>query len=222
MLSVINTIFGKILSAQITSLASKHSIICRNQHGFRSHRSTFSAVLVLAQQVNKALNNNKLAVVVFLDIRKAFDSVNHNIMLTKLHDYGFRGRIHKLLKCYLSDRQQRVVIDGFVSSAESVVAGAPQGSVIGPSLFSLHVSDFPSVLLYSEALMYADDTALIFVGDPLNQIESEINKDLHRVNLCFERNHLNINTDKTKRMVFHSRKIHPEFCSFNLQLMSML
>lgn len=152
-LSVINTIFEKILSTQITSFASKHSIICRNQHGFRSHRSTSSAVLVLTQQVNKALSNNKLAVVVFLDIRKAFDSVNHSILLAKLYDYGFRGRIHKLLKCYLSDRQQRVVIDGFVSSAESVVAGIPQGSVIGPSLFSLYVNDFPSVLLYSEALM---------------------------------------------------------------------
>lgn len=78
--------------------------------------------MVLAlTQVNKALNSKKPAVVVFFDIRKAFDSVNHNVMLTKLHDYGFRGRIYQLLKCYVSDRQKRVVIDDIVSSTESVV-----------------------------------------------------------------------------------------------------
>lgn len=136
-LSVINTIFKKILSAKITSFASKHSIICPNQHDFQLHRSICAAVLVLIQQVKKALNNNSIAVVVFLDIGKDFDSVNHNILLTKLRDYGFRGKIHQLLKCYLSDRQQRVVMDGVVSSTQSVVSGVPKGSVIGPILFSL-------------------------------------------------------------------------------------
>lgn len=109
-------------------------------------------------------------------------------------------------------------MDGVVSSTQSIVSGVPQGSVIGPTLFSLYVNDFPSFLLYSEALMYADDTALIFVGDSLSDIEGNINEELQRVHLWFRRNHLNINTAKTKYMVFHSRRKQLDYARFNLFL----
>lgn len=180
-LSVINTIFEKILSSHIRKYISKYNIIGPSQHGFTPKRSTSIAVLVLSQILNTALHNNNIAVVVYLDIKKAFDTVNHAKLLSKLYNYGFRGRIHELLTSYLSDRRQRVTIRNFISDPQTVLTGVPQGSVLGPILFSLYINDFPSILEHSQALMYADDTALIFTGATIEEIQPKINHNLRSV-----------------------------------------
>lgn len=205
-LSVINTVFEKILCKRIKDFITKYSIFCHNQHGFRPNRSTSSAVLVLTQHLYRALHESKIAVVVYLDIKKAFDTVNHSILLYKLHQYGFRGKMSELFNSYLSNRKQCVVINDFVSTPRTVLTGVPQGSVLGPILFSLYVNDFPSILKYSEALMYADDTALIFVGDTIGELQDKINEELTRVLTWFTSNQLTINLMKSKYTVFHSKK----------------
>ncbi|MDD9361468.1 MAG: reverse transcriptase family protein, partial [Anaplasma sp.] len=148
----------------------------------------------------------KIAVVVYLDIKKAFDTVNHSILLNKLHQYGFRGKTSQLFSSYLSDRKQCVVINDFTSTPRTVLTGVPQGSVLGPILFSLYVNDFPSILKYSEALMYADDTALIFVGDTIGELQDKINEELTTVLAWFTSNQLTLNLKKSKYTVFHSKK----------------
>lgn len=205
-LSIINTIFEKILSSHIRKYISKYNIIGPSQHGFTPKRSTSTAVLVLSQILNTALHNNNIAVVVYLDIKKAFDAVNHAKLLSKLYNYGFRGRIHDLLTSYLSDRRQCVTIRNFISDPQTVLTGVPQGSVLGPILFSLYINDFPSILEHSQALMYADDTALIFTGATIEEIQPKINHDLRSVLAWFNNNYLSLNLDKTKYTIFHSRR----------------
>lgn len=217
--SVINTVFEKILSVHINKFISKYNILSPHQHGFRPQKSTSSAVFTLTHLLNTALQQNKIAVVAYLDIRKAFDTVDHHILLNKINNLGLRGKIHNLLRSYLSNRKQQVILKNYTSTSQTVLTGVPQGSVLGPMLFSLYINDFPATLRHSQALMYADDTALLFTGDSLLDIQDKINAELENVFKWFTSNELTLNLSKTKYTVFHSRKkkLNTETLDISLQ-----
>ncbi|MDD9361901.1 MAG: reverse transcriptase domain-containing protein, partial [Anaplasma sp.] len=123
-----------------------------------------------------------------------------------LHQYGFPGKTSELFNSYLSDRKQCVVINDFTSTLRTVLTGVPQGSVLGPIFLSLYVNNFPSFLTYSEALMYADDTVLIFVGDTTGELQDKINEEFTRVLTWFTSNQLTLKLNKSNYTVFHSKK----------------
>lgn len=126
-LSVVNTIFEKLIAFQLKTFLDVNHIICPQQHGFVSSRSTSTAVVTLSQLILSALHNHNVAVSVFIDIKKAFDTVSHSILLMKLEAYGVRSGALEFFKSYLSSRQQQVVLKQFKSAYQTVTCGVPQG-----------------------------------------------------------------------------------------------
>ena len=130
LLSNIIKIIEKLMHERLYSFLSKHKCICDRQFGFRSRHSTNHALLDLTEDIRDAMDNNKFAVGVFVDLQKAFDTVDHNILLKKLDHYGIRGVANNWFKSYLSNRKQFVIINGVNSDLQSMKFGVPQGSPV--------------------------------------------------------------------------------------------
>lgn len=216
-LSCINNLFEKLIAKRVMNFLEKFSILTENQHGFRNNHSSSTAVNAVTENVNQALNSSNIVVGIFLDIRKAFDSVNHTILLQKLERYGFRGSAINFFRSYLSDRKQYVQIADGKSSLKDVKMGVPQGSVLGPILFSLYINDFAHSLKHAKAVLYADDTALMISSKSCQEAEFLANQDLRNTLRWFKANKLELNIKKTKFILFASnRKVHPGLCNLNL------
>ena len=120
---------------RLSHFLEKNKILNRNQFGFRPNSSTENAVLKICDEISYAFNNKDTACTVFVDLRKAFDTINHQILLDKLHNCGVRGIAHNIFKSYLNNRRQYTIINCTPSSPKIISCGVPQGSVIGPLLF---------------------------------------------------------------------------------------
>ena len=144
---------------------------------------------------------------VFLDLKKAFDTVDHNILLSKLKLYGIRGSTHSWFKSYLSNRKQYVEYNNFKSDTKTITHGVPQGSILGPLLFIIYMNDFSrsSDLLFS--ILFADDTSVFIEGTNFENISKIFNAELEKVNMWLKANKLTINTKKTHYMMFHRTRI---------------
>jgi hypothetical protein len=137
----LSKVFEKVICARLYQHLNNHNILVNEQFGFRAQSSTEKATFILINEILEALNSKKLVGGIFCDLEKAFDSVNHDILLCKLEFYSIRGLFYNLLKSYLTDRYQRVLIGGVSSNHSSSSAwgkikhGVPQGSILGPLLF---------------------------------------------------------------------------------------
>ena len=140
---------------------------------------------------------------VFLDLKKAFDTVNRKILLDKLFIYGIRGNILKWFKSYLNERQQYVNFQGTESQMKCVTCGVPQGSIIGPLLFILYINDMDNVSKKIFPILFADDTTVLIEGNNLDVIITSLNSELDRINTWLKYNKLSLNVTKTHYMVFH-------------------
>ena len=148
---------------------------------------------------------------IFCDLTKAFDHVNHNILLSKLEFYGITGRANNLIKSYLSDRYQRVLIKNKYSKNcfsdwEKVKQGVPQGSILGPLFFLLHINDLPGIINdISKPTIFADDTNIIFTHSKLTDFKDEINLVIEKISKWFQANSLILNFIKTKLRTIHGK-----------------
>ena len=143
---------------------------------------------------------------VFIDLQKAFDTVDHNILLSKLHHYGIRGLPNQWFRSYLTNRQQFVSISGHSSQKRPVEHGVPQGSVLGPLLFLIYINDLPNAIKNSETNLFADDTCLLSSDSDLEHLETKINTDLADLSTWLKANKISLNATKTEVLLFRSRK----------------
>ena len=135
LLSVFNKLLEKLMSKRITVYLEKYNILNENQFGFRNNRSTTQAILMIADKIQRAIENKMISCGIFLDLSKAFDTVDHRILLTKLDNYGIRGIANDWFRSYLDNRKQFVTLGNISSEQLPVICGVPQGSVLGPLLF---------------------------------------------------------------------------------------
>ena len=136
--------------------------------------------------------------VVYFDIKKAFDTVNHDILLKKLEMYGLGESALALLRNYLTNRTQKCNLQGMLSKQRKITFGIPQGSILGPLLFTIYINDLPNCLKHTTPRMFADDTSLTAAGETLNEVEKRANEDLKNVRNWLSANKLNLNIAKTE------------------------
>ena len=162
------------------------------------------------KHIYKALNDKKHNLTVFVDLRKAFDTVNHKILLDKLFQYGIRGVALDWFTSYLRNRKQYVKIGDSLSPARTLNIGVSQGSILGPVLFTLYINDLPNALTLASSILFADDTTLTIQNVDYNGLTQQINTELESLKIWTSVNRLSLNVNKTYAMIFSNRNPNRE------------
>ena len=162
LLSNIDKIFEKLVYIRLSSFLQNHNILSNRQFGFRKKHSTNLALISLTEEIRRFLDSGKFSCGVFIDLQKAFDTVDHKILLRKLEIYGVRGVANNWFRSYLTNRIQYVSYSDTISSKRKLSIGVPQGSVLGPLLFLIYINDLCNAISYSKTSLFADDTSLVY------------------------------------------------------------
>lgn len=160
------------------------------------------ALNTITNLIYNQLDKSSPIAITFLDLAKAFDTVDHKILLDKLYNYGIRGKAHKLIKSYLDNRKQRVKVNNTNSDFNTIETGVPQGTILGPLLFIIYINDMLKKIPEPSILSYADDTVVIVKGKTWTEVEEKMNNYLHKISNWLALNKLSLNTEKTVYMEF--------------------
>ena len=190
LLSIYNRIFEKLMYPRLTKFVRDCNILYDQQYGFRSKHNTQHAILDIVNTILQNMDNGKFSCGVFIDLKKAFDTVNQEILLAKLENYGIRGVIKSWFRSYLTDRKQTTEVKNVVSEAETTLCDVPQGSVLGSLLFLLYINDIYDSSSLFAFYLFADDTSIILANNNLKELESLANRGLGNVNEWLNANKL--------------------------------
>ena len=207
LLSQFNKILERCFYKRLVSFLDVNKILYKGQYGFRKGCNTTHAMVDVVNYVQTALSCGNIPVALFIDLSKAFDTVNHKILLKKLYRYGIRGHASNWLSSYLTTRQQYTVIRGrdgdeVESNLAPIDIGVPQGSVLGSILFLLYINDIFNIDKNLHFVLFADDTTILYQDKEINNLNSKLNVGVEGLVNWFNINRLSLNIQKTDLIVF--------------------
>ena len=200
-------IFERVIRQRMVKFLEENSILSSTQHGFRKGRSCLTQLLAHYDRIMQNLNSGQETDVIYLDYAKAFDKVDHNTLLKKLHRYGIRGKLHNWIKEFLINRTQTVVIDGHHSVYENVKSGVPQGSVLGPILFILYINDLNAHVKYSTIGSFADDTRASKAISTIKDTQ-ELQSDLNSIVEWSQHNNMKLHEKKFEFLCYRIKQFN--------------
>ena len=203
-LPAFSKILEKLVYNRLIKYLEKYDILSSNQYGFRKNHSTFHALVHLYDKISAAIDSKQIVLGLFIDLSKAFDTVNHEILLRKLEFYGIRGLALEWFRSYLSGRLQQVQYNGQTSLPKVIRCGVPQGSILGPLLFLIYINDLCQVSNILDMILFADDTNIFYSHKDPNFLNTVVNTELDKLSSWFQANRLSINVKKSNFVIFKS------------------
>ena len=203
LLNIISRVFEKVMYTRLVSILENQKILYNKQFGFRKLHSTYMALMLLIDKLTNAIEKGEYGIGVFLDFSKAFDTVDHTILLSKLYHYGIRGSYLYWFSSYLSNRKQYVSYNNVSSNIKTISCGVPQGSILGPVLFLLCINDIANVCKYTMPISFADDSNLFSSGKDLSVLHNQTNEELQNISKWLKVNKLSLNVKKTHFLYSH-------------------
>ena len=201
---VVMKLLERIVHDQFHDYLTYHNMFSSEQSGFRPKHSTLTTLLEVSDCILKNMDAGHFVGAVFLDLKKAFDTVCHPILINKLQSFGVGGLELDWFTSYLSNRKQITKVSTATFDMASVNFGVPQGSILGPLLFTLYINSLPSIVSNCKVNLYADDTALFYAGKSVVDIGEKLTADMGKVAVWMEESRLTLNASKTKAMLFGS------------------
>lgn len=202
LVSCLSKIMEKLILSRLIKFLENNHVLVPNQYGFRSKSSTEFAIVDVINFLSKNIESKQFSSGIFLDLSKAFDSLDHFILLQKLHHYGVRGVAHDWFCSYLKNRYQYVCINGRDSEPIAIQSGVPQGSILGPLLFNIFINDFVNSSKILKFILFADDTTILHSHSDIDKLSLIVNKELVAVYDWISSNNLRINLSKTCFIIF--------------------
>ena len=193
---MIAKIFAKIIYDQFYKYLSVNNLLSNCQSGFRALHSTVTSLLNSTDKWRLNIDKEQINGVVFVDLKKAFDTVDHAILITKLRRYGLNDLAIRFFRSYLENRSQSCLVNGHLSHKLPIKCGVPQGSILGPLLFLIFINDLPNCFNSGTVAMYADDTTVTFSAENTASLEFQINKELGSLENWLIANKLSLNISK--------------------------
>ena len=210
LLSIFNKLLEKLVYKRLIDFLNHNNTLYKYQFGFRKNHSTSLALIETIDMIYESLDKGEFVIGIYFDLQKAFDTVDHKILLDKLYNYGIRGNLYEWLGNYLFNRSQYTVVNNVSSDFGNVTCGVPQGSVLGPLLFLIYTNDLTNSVPDAKIKLFADDTNLFIHGDDILLLIKQANMLLSDLNDWFLANKLSLHIDETCYSLFANRYYSPD------------